>query len=170
MTPTPLTGQHADLLRGLYGDPERMANIGPAMSPEQIDRLMAERLQPWDPSCAHWGCWVIEDDAGPVGIVGLRRLPMEQATAEVGFMILKRGEGSGLAGRGLSWLCRQAERQWGFDRLVALCLPDNRRSIKALSRQGFTLGYRLPQSVPWGTGFRDGVVYLRDRVTEGAGG
>ncbi|MBY6185756.1 GNAT family N-acetyltransferase [Marinobacter hydrocarbonoclasticus] len=163
---------HADdrsLLYRLYGDAERMAAIGPAMAPPQIDRLMAERLKPWHPRADHWGCWVIEHDGEAMGIVGLRCLPMEQATAEVGFMLLRRGQGRGLASRGLNWLCEQADTQWDLDRLVALSLPDNRRSIGVLQRQGFHLGYRLPKVVPWESDFRDGVVYLRDRSAMGTG-
>ncbi|WP_261389990.1 GNAT family N-acetyltransferase [Ferrimonas balearica] len=170
MTPRPIASQDRELIRGLYGDSERMARIGPALTDSQIERLMTERLKPWSPEADHWGCWVMEDQQGALGIVGLRRLPMEQATAEVGFMMLQRGEGRGLASRGLSWLCQQAERQWGFERLVALCLPDNQRSITLLERHRFRYGYRLPQAVPWNEAFRDAVVYLRDRDTEAAEG
>ncbi|MBY6016840.1 GNAT family N-acetyltransferase [Halomonas denitrificans] len=163
MTPRPISSQDHSLVRRLYGDPDRMASIGPAMTHEQIERLMQERLKPWHPQADHWGCWVLHTEQQSLGIVGARRLPMEQATAEVGFMLLKQGEGQGLASQGLEWLCQRAFTEWKLERLVALCLPDNQRSIRVLRGRGFYEGYRLPESVPWGTSFRDGVVYLRDR-------
>ncbi|MBY5991842.1 GNAT family N-acetyltransferase [Ferrimonas balearica] len=158
----PLSGEDRSLIDNLYGCAERMALIGPVMSPEQRARLMAERLKPWQPSNSHWRCWVIDVEGG-AGIVGLRTLPMSRATAEVGFMLLKAYEGRGLASQALGLLVQRAFGELEFERLVALCVPQNRGSVTVLRRQGFVLEHRFEAAVPFDDGLRDGVLYALER-------
>ncbi|GAA4892815.1 hypothetical protein GCM10023333_27590 [Ferrimonas pelagia] len=138
------------------------------MTAEQVRALLAERLTQWHRGDPQWRCWVIEADGGCAGIVGWRQLPMTQATAEIGFMLLPEQEGKGLALQAVRALIQQSLVPLGFVRLVALIGVDNDGSRRLLTRLGFRSVARFEHSVQLAQGWCDTEMFDLDVIARQA--
>ncbi len=86
-----------------------------------------------------FGFWRVTETASgtPIGMCGLaRRETLEHV--DIGFAVLKPHEGKGYAYEAAAATLAYARDVLGLDRVVAIVVPDNTRSVSLLTRLGMT--------------------------------
>lgn len=78
----------------------------------------------------------------PVGICGLLRRPTLE-NVDLGFAILGAYRGRGYAREAAAAVLRQAQQEFGIERVVAVVQPDNVASITVLAAVGMTFERRI---------------------------
>ena len=127
-------------------------------------RRDAARSAQWRRRCAHLvrhdpeGCWIAEDDAGPLGIAtSLRR---ESLWGLSSYFVLPRAQGTGVGKALLDAALRHAA---GTDRAM-LCASHDPKAYRRYRSAGFTLH---PAVLSWGTVDRTAIPVLH-RVRDGS--
>jgi RimJ/RimL family protein N-acetyltransferase len=95
------------------------------------------------PDSVGWAAWYFllkENDGGltAVGNGGFKGVPDPAGTVEIGYSILQKHQGKGLAPEGVGALIDWAFSYQEVNRIIAQTLPDLRPSIRVLEKQGFT--------------------------------
>jgi RimJ/RimL family protein N-acetyltransferase len=88
-----------------------------------------------DPRSDPWGSYVIELEGRPIGVGAFKSAPDEAGEVEIAYMTFPAHEGCGHAGRTIAALVAIAEGEGA--RPIALTLPEENASNKALRRNGF---------------------------------
>ena len=98
-----------------------------------------------DPALAEWGMHLfIQREAGIIiGTSGFKGRPLTNGSVEIGYGIAPGHQGHGYATEGVRALVDWALAQPEVTRVIADCLPDNRRSARVLEKVGFQ---QLPPS------------------------
>ena len=83
--------------------------------------------------------WVIDVAplGGVVGEVGLSGFSPEHSGAMIGYWLLAKGKGQGLATAAVRAVTCHAHRQLGLETIVARCHPDNPASGAVVARVGY---------------------------------
>lgn len=88
-----------------------------------------------DPRPDPWGSYVVEGDGAPVGVAAFKTAPAESGEVEIAYMTFPAYEGRGHATATIALLVDVAIA--GGARPIALTLPEENASNKALRRNGF---------------------------------
>jgi RimJ/RimL family protein N-acetyltransferase len=115
----------AELAPGFGGDE------GPAR--EILGQTIA--LLAHDPRPDPWGSYVVQLDGTPVGVAAFKAAPAESGEVEIAYMTFPAYEGRGHATATIALLVELAIA--GGARPIALTLPEENASNKALRRNGF---------------------------------
>lgn len=85
-----------------------------------------------------FGLYLIElkDTQTPIGLCGLIKRP-ELADVDLGFALLPDFAGKGYAAEAAAAVLEQGHGVLGIDRIIAITMPDNERSIRLLEKLGF---------------------------------
>ena len=83
----------------------------------------------------------------------------EPGLASIGYWLLARARGRGLASRALRLLSRWALTELGVERLYLTTAPDNVASQRVAERAGFTREGLLRAHLPTQAGRRDSVIF-----------
>ena len=128
-------------------------------------RRSAARSALWRRRCAHLvehdagGCWIAEDDSGPLGIAtSLRR---ESWWGLSSYFVLPKAQGTGVGRALLDAALRHAD---GTDRAM-ICASHDPKAFRRYRLAGFTMH---PTMLGWGTVDRSAIPAL-PRVRDGAG-
>lgn len=102
----PLEASDEALFLRLYTDPALMRHIGAPLSPEAARRGFRAACRQAGDASASAQRWIIADHASgtAIGLLGLHRHDGEDATAELGVMLLGDWQGRGLAAEALAAL------------------------------------------------------------------
>ena len=94
-----------------------------------------------------FGLWAVETkgDRKTAGICGLIRRP-ELEDVDLGFAFLARARGQGYARESAAAVVDLARSKFGLERLLAITVPENARSIRVLEQVGFTFEKRWRKS------------------------
>lgn len=134
-----MTGQDIGWLADMLGDPETLVHWERPLTRDQsqawIDRNRALYARDG------YGLWAVTLRGGePLGDCGLwRRLIEDEWEVELGYHFARRHWGNGYATEAAA-ACLEFARERGIDRVVALILPANDRSIRVAERVGMTPG------------------------------
>lgn len=133
----------------------------PSDAPALVDAWSDESIAAWNPvppqadlaSATHWIAgvarreqkrmsmdWVIDVPAlgGVVGEVGLSGFSPEHSGAMIGYWLLAKGKGQGLATAAVRAVTRHAKEELGLGTIVARCHPDNSASGAVVARVGYS--------------------------------
>jgi GNAT superfamily N-acetyltransferase len=161
----PLTKDDVDAAEYVSGE----ASYALDAATQRIDwppaaRRDATRSALWRKRCLHLiehdadGCWIAEDDSGPVGIAtSLRR---ESWWGLSSYFVLPRAQGTGIGKALLDAALRHAD---GTDRGM-ICATHDPKAFRRYRRAGFTLH---PTMLSWGTVDRSAIPALH-RVRDGS--
>jgi RimJ/RimL family protein N-acetyltransferase len=146
----PLAGTDAALYCALYGDPDVMRHIGPALDQTSATRSLQRALQLNAEPAMRRRFWVIQPCQAPmpVGLLALSRVEARAGgrigavEAEIGAMLLPAAQRQGYAAEAIAALIPYAfGPQIGFE-----CLFTRHRSDNALARGLMRkLGFRLAE-------------------------
>jgi ribosomal-protein-alanine N-acetyltransferase len=130
-----LTPADRHRLRRIDRDPAVMAAMGGVRTPAATDAYLERNLEHWVEY--GFGIWMLRDpDSGTlIGRAGLRHIRVEQTDeVELAYVLLPEWWGRGL-GTTAARACVTIGREWvGLPSVVALVLPDNRRSRRVLMK------------------------------------
>jgi RimJ/RimL family protein N-acetyltransferase len=79
----------------------------------------------------------LKEDGSVIGMAGLVKRP-ELDNSDIGFALLPVHEGKGFAHEACKTLMEVAKNEFGLQRLLAIVLESNTRSVGLLERLGFT--------------------------------
>lgn len=158
----------AELGRAELGDRRRFARLlGAEVPPAWPPPLNDEASMTWfteyveaNPDAVGWAAWyfLLKTPRGrltAIGNGGFKGVPDPSGTVEIGYSILERNQGRGLATEGVGALIDWAFAHRHVNRVIAQTLPDLRASIRVLEKQGFIFV---------GDGLEDGaIMYQMDR-------
>ena len=121
-------------------DPDRFAEeLAPAFGgdEEPAREILSQTIEllARDPRPDPWGSYVVELDGQPVGVGAFKSAPAESGEVEIAYMTCPAFEGRGHATAMAAALVRIAEAAGA--RPIALTLPEENASNKALRRNGF---------------------------------
>jgi RimJ/RimL family protein N-acetyltransferase len=127
----------ADIHR-MHQDPVQMAMLGGVRDAASTAEYMRTNLRHWDDY--GFGIWLLRDGTGEVaGRALLRHLTMEGADEiEVGYSIMPRAWGQGLASEAAAACLEYGFRNLGFASIIAITPPDNTRSRRVMEKIGMT--------------------------------
>jgi RimJ/RimL family protein N-acetyltransferase len=126
-----------DLALALWGDPEVTRRIGGPFARSWVeDRLALEIANQARLGFQYWPVFRLEDDAH-VGCAGLRPVPGDDATLELGFHLRPEHWGHGYATEAARAVIVHAFAATPARTLVAGHHPDNEASRRVLLRLGF---------------------------------
>lgn len=125
------------LYRALYGDPEIMRYIGPAMSAKRAAR--AFRLSLKDQRAGHRIEWAFKDTHGEAfAICGLVRGPANEHPAHIGCLLLAHYHGRGYATELLAAVVEYAFRVLRIHSLTSISTRTNVASFVFMQKLGFS--------------------------------
>jgi RimJ/RimL family protein N-acetyltransferase len=155
LTLVPLSDEHIDLELELDADPEvvRYVNDGQPRTRAQVEEAHVSRM-----ACADvpgLGLWVGSTSEEPVGwwVLLAPRRPDQgpvEGQAEVGYRLLPRWWGQGLAREGTEELIRYAFEDLGLSRVFAETMAVNTRSRGVMEAVGMTFARSFDN--PWEVG------------------
>jgi ribosomal-protein-alanine N-acetyltransferase len=124
-------------LRRMDTDPAVMATLGGVRSDEQTRAYVEAQLAHWDEHGFGWWMAFEGDSARFVGRGGLRFLELEdRRDVEVGYGLLKRCWGRGLATELAAEAVRIGFDVLGLPRVIGVTLPTNAASRRVLEKVG----------------------------------
>jgi RimJ/RimL family protein N-acetyltransferase len=121
-------------------DPDRFArDLAPAFGGDEgpAREILSQTIEllARDPRPAPWGSYVVELDGQPVGVGAFKSAPVESGDVEIAYMTFPAFEGRGHATATIAALVEVAVGAGA--RAIALTLPEENASNKALRRNGF---------------------------------
>lgn len=128
----------------MYGDPEVMRGLAREPEPDldtQRENLLAAieryRVRP-----KGMGFWALErkTDGRIVGTAVVKELPNDEEKVEVGWHLAREFWGNGYATEAAREAIATAFRHLPIERIYALVMPWNERSLRITERLGFTRG------------------------------
>ena len=106
-----------------------------------------------------WGI-TLRGENRVLGLCGLHDWSGHHRRASIGYDLLRSHWGQGIASEAMREVVRFGFEDMDLDRLEALTIAENARSIRLLERLGFTLeGVRQEDSSAYDARFRGGVIY-----------
>ncbi len=125
------------LTEALESDPEVMAELGGPHPPEEIAATHKRRANTLGPD--DWWLKIVPEPGGPaVGTIGVWETTHEGETIhEVGWMVLPRHQGQGLASRALALLLERARADGNFGAVYAFPGVGNAPSNALCRKFGF---------------------------------
>lgn len=137
----PFRREDLPALEELYGDEEVMQfSITGPIRGERVAVLLQRHRDVLERE--GFGFFAVEERGTPgmVGMVGLVRQELDgRGEVELGYRLLRRARGRGLATEAARAVCRQAFGELGLEHLIALIEPANTASIRLAERLGFRL-------------------------------
>jgi ribosomal-protein-alanine N-acetyltransferase len=121
-------------------DPDRFAGeLAPAFGGDEgpAREILGQTIEllARDPRPDPWGSYVVELDGAPVGVAAFKAAPAESGEVEIAYMTFPAYEGRGHATAVIALLAEVAIAAGA--RPIALTLPEENASNKALRRNGF---------------------------------
>jgi RimJ/RimL family protein N-acetyltransferase len=142
-----------------FTDPDVGGEAGlPPLSEPELRAFMQRDLSPLQASGFLNPFVILEGSGTIVGGITLHHYDDQRSRVEVGYWLLARGRGRGIATRAVRALADHVHGQ-GVLRLEAVVRPENERSIRVLERLGFTREGRLRQFLRYGEGRADAFIY-----------
>jgi RimJ/RimL family protein N-acetyltransferase len=142
-----------------FTDPDVGGEAGlPPLSEPELRAFMQRDLSPLQASGFLNPFVILEGSGTIVGGITLHHYDDQRCRVEVGYWLLARGRGRGIATRAVRALADHVHGQ-GVLRLEAVVRPENERSIRVLERLGFTREGRLRQFLRYGEGRADAFIY-----------
>ena|SRR5687767_5839650 len=128
----------------IYGDPEVMLGLAREPEPDletQRENLLAA-IARYRERPKGTGFWALErkEDGRVVGASVVKELPDDEGKFEVGWHVAREFWGNGYASEGAREAISIAFHHLPIERIHALVLPWNERSLKVCERLGFTRG------------------------------
>lgn len=154
----------ADDLLAFRGDPDvQRYNLVPMRDTREALALI-RTMQGWYVSryAIQWGI-TLRDEDRVLGLCGIHDWSRERRRAAVGYDLVRSHWGRGIAGEAMREVVRYAFEELGLDRLYALTVAENARSIRLLERLGFRFE-RVREANAWENDGR-----LGERVVYGLG-
>jgi len=137
----PLCAADIDEIAALFADAEVMRHVaGGVITRSETAETLAASERSWQSN--GWGRWAIRDadTGGLLGEGGLRpTTEIEGVVADFGFILGRRGWGTGLASEAGEAIVDDAWRRYGGDLIHAIVLPENTASSSVLRQLGFTM-------------------------------
>jgi RimJ/RimL family protein N-acetyltransferase len=152
LTLVPLADEHLEWEVELDSDPEVMRQLsGRASTREEAEAGHARRMAATKKvdGLGFWvglvddefvGCWTLQPAHGP-------DQPDDPGVADLGYRLLRRHWGKGLASAGARELLRYGFDEVGLDRIIAQTLSVNARSRAVMERVGLTYVRTFPSSM-----------------------
>ncbi|MCS3418107.1 RimJ/RimL family protein N-acetyltransferase [Pseudomonas sp. BIGb0450] len=133
-----------DFFLALHTDPSVIQYVCDVPSETETREKFETRLPRWLPGASHWLCLVVFDrhSGCAVGVTGLKRVPDEHATAEVGYLFLSGHHGKGYGFESLQRLMTYGRETLGLNALMAVVTEGNAASCRLLEKCGFLFEQR----------------------------
>lgn len=135
-----VVAEDADDLLVFRGDPEvQKFNLMP-MKDTREARGLIRTMQAWYVSryAIQWGITLRGEDR-VLGLCGLHDWNRKHRRASVGYDLARSRWGQGIATEAVRAVLRYGFEQWRLNRIEAITIADNARSIRLLERLGFQL-------------------------------
>jgi len=133
-----------DAWHAIWGDPDVIwwgPNPDRAKSQEQLAAII-ERIEGMDPGLGWWA--LVDKTTGAIqGNVCIQPSKAVSGAIEIGWHLMKQGQGKGFATEAARALIRYAFERLEIDALIAPIVPDNKASGRVATKLGFTKGERL---------------------------
>jgi ribosomal-protein-alanine N-acetyltransferase len=123
---------------------------------------LVRTMQGWYASryAIQWGI-TLRDENRVLGLCGLHEWSRQHRRASIGYDLLRSHWGQGIASEAMREVVRFGFEDMDLDRLEALTIAENARSIRLLERLGFSLeGVRQENSWEYDARFHGGVTYV----------
>jgi RimJ/RimL family protein N-acetyltransferase len=164
--------QDAPLLFELDSDPEVMRFItkGQATPMRQIEVEILPRLLGYYTQSPPRGCWATHLRATDefIGWFHLRPDKLQPEEMELGYRLVRRVWGQGLATEGSRALVRRAFTEWNYEKVSARTLSDNLASQRVMQKAGLRFECRFvypAEMIPeWSETERQAIKYSLRRV------
>lgn len=136
----PFTEADAPLLFELDGDPEVMRFIskGKPTPLEKIQNVIIPKFLNYYRRLPPQGFWAahLRDDGDFIGWFHLRPSTLPTPEMELGYRLMQRAWGRGLATEGSRVLVEKAFREWGYEKICAHTMADNLASRRVMEKAG----------------------------------
>lgn len=146
---------------GLHADPEvqRYTGESPIGSMEEMEAAIRTRIHNY--AKYGYGRWAtfLKADMQFVGWAGLAYLP-EFDEIDLGYRLLTRYWGMGLATEASRAILRYGFEQLGIERIIAIAMQENKASIRVMEK----VGMEFDKLAPYEPGGKDEVWYHCDRA------
>jgi ribosomal-protein-alanine N-acetyltransferase len=167
-----VVAEDANGLLVFRGDPEAQKyNLVPMKDTLEAVALV-RTMQAWYASgyAIQWGI-TLRDEHQVLGLCGLHDWNRKHHRASIGYDLARSHWGQGIATEAMRAVLRYGFEQWNLNRIEAITIVDNARSIRLLERLGFQLeGIRREHSLEKDGLFHGSAVYglLRSEYTADA--
>lgn len=130
--------------RDLHADPLVVQYVCDIPSETETREKFEARLPQWLPGSSHWLCLVIVNRHSgiSIGVTGLKRVPDENATAEVGYLLCAEHHGKGYGVESLQRVMTYARDTLRLNLLTAVVTDGNTASCHLLEKCGFLFQQR----------------------------
>ncbi len=159
-----LTESDMDFIFEIFGREEtnRYVADDPVKDMAEAEELYGKFISP-NPHLFRLGLF-LRETGNPIGTIGLYGIKTEDFRAVMGFDLLKEHWGHGYMTEAGKALIDYTFRELGLNRIQVSTDADNRRSLAAIERMGFTREGVMRQKDFYKGAFHDDIVYsiLRD--------
>lgn len=160
------TESDIDLFSEIRTSPVMMEHVYDVFSLEACKERFKVHLLPWSIESKHWLSFVItyKETNEKVGDIGFKVIDPEQKIGEVGFMVRPGFQGKGIGTAALSLIVELAFRQFGFNKLTAICSINNTASYSLLEKHGFVREKKLKNNSKINGQYVDDFYYVLENV------
>lgn len=130
-----------DLMESLLGDPVVMEHYDHPMSRSECRNWIDWNVRNY--ARDGFGLWVIETEDGDfVGDCGLTWQPIDGESLELGYHVLPRHQGKGLATEAARAVTEFVRLRGGVDHVIAIIDPGNTASVRVAEKAGLSFWKR----------------------------
>ncbi len=145
----PVTSENAELLWHVLQEPDlRDYQDLPDVNRAQFLRVVGARPKRFAPGVVGRFEWLLHHlcgDGDPLGWVSLRVADSDRSAAEIGYSVVRRYRGTGIATEAVAALVDEGFRGARLREIRAYCLAENRSSRAVLRHNGFEEEGMLPR-------------------------